>query len=1855
MWVLQAMRPGTVAVADGDTWIIDLTALSGTGALPPATEDFVIAGTLDNPTQTFTETVTDDAGNTDSGNTLPLDVDNQAPSITVAGTLAVTTNNVGPANAAITDGVTYSAGTVTIPDGDTWTVDLTALTGNAALSPGIEDFVIAGALDNPAQTFTETVTDDAGNTNSGNTASLDVDNEAPSITTAGSLIVSTNNVGPAGNAAITDGVTYSAGTVSIPDGDTWLVNLATLTGTATLPPATEDFVIAGTLDNPAQTFTEIVTDDAGNMNSGNTLPLNVDNEAPSITAAGSLTVSTNNVGPAGNAAITDGVTYSAGTIAIPDSDTWTVDLTALTGNAALPPATEDFVIAGALDNAAQTFTETVTDDAGNTGSGLTLGLDVDNELPTVIVTITQESTPAGIGDWINITVNTDADAANVDADLAAAGFTGQADNQALTQAATFWYYNFTVDAGTYDGMNTINVDVVDDAGNADNNNTESAIWDDEAPTPTVIITQESTPAGIGKYINITATIQGDDAVSVDIDLAAFTGQVDNTAMMYNTSTSTWYYNFTVAVGTLDSTAITINVDATDDAGNTALNNSQTADADENLPTIISVIVSDPLISDIDAGGVFDVRIAFSESMDMGATPVIVFENPGLFFTLTPSTNDWISATEFRQNYTITDDEEDVSIIDINVTAGQDEAGNVMVYDVTADVFDVDTQNPWVTIFVSDILITDADAGSTFYVNCSFSENMNNGIIPSVYFVPDVEVSGTLTFVSGVWNPNNDWYNVSYTIADIDEEQLGVDVGLSGAQDDAGNPQVPDPFTFWDAFNVDTVNPTVTSVTINDILITDSDAGGMLNITIDYSEPMDTSVNPTLTFSPDIVASGTLIFVSSDWYDSTHYRVNYTIADVNETQLNVDITADGAQNVGGVPQASYTEVDALDVDTLNPTVVSVTIDDILITDSDAGGILNITVEYSESMDTGVDPTLTFTPDIVTSGTITFTSSDWYDSTHYRVNYTIADVNEEQLDVDIDINGAQDAAGNAQVVYSEIDAFDVDTLNPTVVGVTIDDIQITDSDAGSILNITIEYSEPMNTSVNPTLTFSPNIVVSGTLTFVSSDWYDSTHYRVNYTIADVNETLLDVDINADGAQNVAGDTQVFYTEIDALDVDTMNPTVVGVTIDDILITDSDAEGMLNITVEYSEPMNTGVDPTLTFAPDVEGSGTLTFSSSDWFHSTHYRVNYTIADMNEEHLDVNITADGAQNVAGNSQITYTETDAFDVDTENPTVTIIIILESTPAGIGEWVNITVTTDADATSVVGNLSDFAGQTASETFLGSGSNWYYNFTVVAGTFEGLGEINVTVTDDVGNAGYNDTETAEVDEVLPDVTITSTADMVNASYVVSATIVGADSTDVWYKVDTDTEVQLPNIGGDNYEATIDVSALSEVAHTIQIIAYDTAGNVNDLESVDITVDHTIPEVNITSTEATVHASYELTVIITDTNIDTGNLSYSIDDGTPVTLTLVSGDNYNATIDTSSLSEGQHTIKVIAYDLAGNINVSESIVITIDHSAPSVTASDLPTLVNSATLTVSGTTEPNALVEVLIDDFVVATVTADATGEFSVDISLSEGQNNVVIRATDEAGNVAETSPQIVERDTTPPIAPDLGDLPAEVTKSSLTITGTTEPGANVEILVDDVLAAGGTADANGDFSIEITLEKGEHQIQARATDGAGNTALSSVLTIKYEEEAPTDYSLYIIIVLVIIVIIILVLVLTRRRGKKEEVEGEKREEVTYEELEEAPEEGVEEPEEEVSYEKEFEELPEEELGVLEEEEVTYEEEPEEEMISEEEAPEEEVYAEEGLEFECPDCGTPVPGDVTKCPKCGAEFEEVEEGEEGEEGE
>ncbi len=103
---------------------------------------------------------------------------------------------------------------------------------------------------------------------------------------------------------------------------------------------------------------------------------------------------------------------------------------------------------------------------------------------------------------------------------------------------------------------------------------------------------------------------------------------------------------------------------------------------------------------------------------------------------------------------------------------------------------------------------------------------------------------------------------------------------------------------------------------------------------------------------------------------------------------------------------------------------------------------------------------------------------------------------------------------------------------------------------------------------------------------------------------------------------------------------------------------------------------------------------------------------------------------------------------------------------------------------------------------------------------------------------------------------------------------------------------------------------------------------------------------------------------------------------------------------SLVEGVNTISIEAVDLAGNF-ASRSTVVVRDSLAPSLAIDPVPVETGSPSLNVTGTTEATALV--FVNGFVVRPA---SDGTFHRVVTLSGGQNAIVVRAEDSAGNTAE---------------------------------------------------------------------------------------------------------------------------------------------------------------------------------------------------------------------------------------------------------
>ena len=135
-------------------------------------------------------------------------------------------------------------------------------------------------------------------------------------------------------------------------------------------------------------------------------------------------------------------------------------------------------------------------------------------------------------------------------------------------------------------------------------------------------------------------------------------------------------------------------------------------------------------------------------------------------------------------------------------------------------------------------------------------------------------------------------------------------------------------------------------------------------------------------------------------------------------------------MAGNDQQAYTPAPEFSIDTNNPTVTDVTVSDTVITEADiGGGQFTVTVVFSEAMDTGTPPVLTFGEDV--SATLGNPQPVWSNGdTTYAVTYDVADGNDRLFRITVDVSGSKDAAGNDQDDYPPCAEFTIYMESPEV---------------------------------------------------------------------------------------------------------------------------------------------------------------------------------------------------------------------------------------------------------------------------------------------------------------------------------------------------------------------------------------------------------------------------------------------------------------------------------------------------------------------------------------------------------------------------------------------------------------------------------------------------------------------------------------------------------------------------------------------------------------------------------------------------------------------------------------------------------
>ncbi|OHD57663.1 MAG: hypothetical protein A2Y33_06400 [Spirochaetes bacterium GWF1_51_8] len=211
---------------------------------------------------------------------------------------------------------------------------------------------------------------------------------------------------------------------------------------------------------------------------------------------------------------------------------------------------------------------------------------------------------------------------------------------------------------------------------------------------------------------------------------------------------------------------------------------------------------------------------------------------------------------------------------------------------------------------------------------------------------------------------------------------------------------------------------------------------------------------------------------------------------------------------------------------------------------------------------------------------------------------------------------------------------------------------------------------------------------------------------------------------------------------------------------------------------------------------------------------------------------------------------------------------------------------------------------------------------------------------------------------------------------------------------------------------DVAGYAEGNYTIYVYAADVAGNIAAVSQVDIIIDREVPTVSITSPTNGNHYKANFNIAGSAHDSNTINLvQYSLDNQNWTSFSIVSGSSVNFTtlLNTASLTNGQYSIKVRAFDKTGKYGTAATI-LTIDKELP-VTTVLSPT--NETTLGVSfninATASDNQGINYMLIRMQGVLIASNSGGVISksfVTNSTFEGSHTITIEAYDFAGNKDE---------------------------------------------------------------------------------------------------------------------------------------------------------------------------------------------------------------------------------------------------------
>ncbi|NER82201.1 MAG: hypothetical protein F6K42_22095, partial [Leptolyngbya sp. SIO1D8] len=566
----------------------------------------------------------------------------------------------------------------------------------------------------------------------------------------------------------------------------------------------------------------------------------------------------------------------------------------------------------------------------------------------------------------------------------------------------------------------------------------------------------------------------------------------------------------------------------------------------------------------------------------------------------------------------------------------------------------------------------------------------------------------------------------------------------------------------------------------------------------------------------------------------------------------------------------------------------------------------------------------------------------------------------VDVDIAGGAATDTAGNSNTAATTLSRT-FDGTAPTVTTVTPNLTSIVDSHAGTgTFTLTVDFSEAMNPSVNPTLAF-PTEDPSNTLSFNTGSWSDSDTYIATYDITDANDAIADIDVQVSGAQDTAGNTQTVSTQADEFSI-AMASTVafsaatfaavenIGTSNAVTLTRTGDTSGTatVQVTLTGGTATGSGTDYTSTSFPL-----TVTFDANETSQAIALPI--TDDDLVEETETLTLSLTSPSNASVGTQATTTLS-----ITDNDVATLAIanaqIAEGTGGNTQLVFDVTLTGDVDTgvtvdfatANVTGSAvagTDYTAQSDTLTFAGTdGETQQITIDVTPDTLVELDETfevtlsnvqasgrNVTISQATATGTIQDDDVATIaianaqivegtggnTQLVFDVTLTGDVDTGVTVDFATANVTGSAVAGTDYTTQSDT-LTFTGTDGETQQITIDMTpdALVELDETFEVMlsnvqaaGYNVAISQTTATGTIINDDQAIVSIAATTNGAEPDTDGQFTVSLSNQSDINTVISYTVS-GTAATaadytalsgeVTFLAGET-NTTIDVEILDD------------------------------------------------------------------------------------------------------------------------------------------------------------------------------------------------------------------------------------------------------------------------------------------------------------------------------------------------------------------